>query len=41
MVEDGRKREGEWFRANEKQLLEAARVARAKREAERAGAEQE
>ena len=41
MVEDERKREDEWFRANEKQLLEAARVARAKREAERAGAEQE
>ena len=39
MVEDDRAREDEWFRANEQQLLEQARVARAKREAERAGAE--
>jgi hypothetical protein len=40
-MEDERKREDEWFRANEKQMLEAARLARAKREAERSGAEQE
>ena len=41
MVEDERKREDEWFRANEKRLLDEARVAREKREAERAGALQE
>lgn len=41
MVHDQGKREDEWFRANEKQLMEAARVARTKREAERAGAEKE
>jgi Transcription factor zinc-finger len=35
-VEDDRRREDEWFRENEKQLLEAARVARERRERERA-----
>jgi hypothetical protein len=35
-VEEDRKREDEWFRQNEKQLLEAAKLARAKREKERA-----
>ena len=41
VVEDERKREDEWFLANEKQLLEAARLAREKREAERSGAEKD
>lgn len=36
MKEDDRRREDEWFRENEKQLLEAARVARERRERERA-----
>ena len=36
MVEDDRGREDQWFRENERQLLEAARIAREKREAERA-----
>jgi hypothetical protein len=40
VVEDERKREDEWFLANERQLLETARLAREKREVERAGAEQ-
>ena len=40
MVEDDRQRENEWFRENERQLLEAARVAREKREKERAAQEQ-
>jgi len=36
LKEDDRpRREDEWFRQNEKQLLETARVAREKREAER------
>jgi hypothetical protein len=35
-VEDERGREDQWFRDNERQLLEAARVAREKREKERA-----
>ena len=35
-MEDDRKREDEWFRENEKQLLEAARLARERREKERA-----
>ena len=35
-MEDDRRREDDWFRQNEKQLLEAARVAREKREKERA-----
>lgn len=39
MVESDRSREDEWFRKNEKEILEAARVAREKREAERAAAE--
>lgn len=39
MVEDDRSREDEWFRQNEKQLLDAAREARLKREAERGAAE--
>ena len=34
-MEDDRRREDEWFRQNEKQILEAARVARQKREHER------
>jgi hypothetical protein len=38
--ESDRRRENEWFLKNEKQLLEAARVAREKREAERAAHEQ-
>jgi uncharacterized protein len=38
-LEEDRKREDEWFRQNEKQLLEAARVAREKREQERAAQE--
>jgi hypothetical protein len=41
VVEDDRKGEDEWFRRNEEQLLEQARVAREKREAERAAAEKE
>jgi len=41
VVEDERKREDEWFLANEKQLLETARLAREKREAERSGAEKD
>jgi acetyl-CoA carboxylase beta subunit len=36
---DGR-REDQWFRKNEKELLEAARIAREKREAERASQHQ-
>jgi len=35
-VEDDRSREDDWFRENERQLLEVARVAREKRERERA-----
>jgi uncharacterized protein len=38
-VEEDRRREDDWFRQNEKQLLEAARVAREKRERERAAQE--
>jgi uncharacterized protein len=38
-LEDDRRRADEWFRENEQQLLEAARVAREKRE--KARAEQE
>jgi len=38
-VQDDHRREDEWFRENEKQLLEAARVARARREQERADKE--
>jgi len=38
-VEDDKRREDEWFRENEKQLLEAARLARARREKERADKE--
>jgi hypothetical protein len=38
-VEQDRRREDEWFRQNEQQLLEAARTARLKREQERAGRE--
>lgn len=40
-MEDDRRSEDDWFRKNEKQLLEAARVAREKREAERARQETE
>ena len=39
MDEVDRRREDEWFLANEKQLLEAARLARQKREEERASRE--
>jgi hypothetical protein len=38
-VEDDRRREDDWFRQNERQLLEAARAAREKREKERAALE--
>jgi uncharacterized protein len=38
-LEEDRRREDDWFRQNEKQLLEAARVAREKREKERAALE--
>ena len=34
-MEDDHRREDDWFRQNEKQLLEGARVAREKRELER------
>ena len=36
-----RSREDEWFRQNEKELLEAARIARLKRQGEREAAEKE
>jgi len=36
VVEQDRKREDEWFLANEKRLLEGARIEREKREKERA-----
>jgi hypothetical protein len=39
-VEEDRRREDDWFRQNEQQLIEAARQAREKRERERAEAEQ-
>ena len=39
MTEADRKREDEWFLKNEQQLLEAARAARLKRQAEREAAE--
>jgi hypothetical protein len=35
-LEEDRKREDEWFRANERKLIEEAREARARREKERA-----
>ena len=35
-MQDDHRREDEWFRENEKQLLEAARLARERRERERA-----
>jgi ribosomal protein L32 len=38
-VEEERGREDQWFRENEKQLLEAAHVAREKREKERSAQE--
>jgi ribosomal protein L37AE/L43A len=38
-LEEDHRREDEWFRENEKQLLEAARLARARREKERADKE--
>jgi uncharacterized protein len=38
--ESGSRREDQWFLENEKQLMEAARIAREKRERERAGQEQ-
>ena len=40
MDETGSEREDDWFRENEKELLEEARVAREKREAERAAQEE-
>ena len=40
MVEQERGREDDWFLKNERQLLEAAKVAREKREQERAAREQ-
>ena len=40
-MEEDRRREDDWFRQNEKQLLEVARVAREKREKERAAAEKD
>ncbi len=39
MVEQDRKREDEWFLQNERQLLDAARIARLKREQERSASE--
>jgi hypothetical protein len=39
LVDSDRTREDEWFRKNEKEILEAARVAREKREAERTALE--
>ena len=41
MDEHDSKREDEWFRENEKELLESARIAREKREQERAAQEAE
>lgn len=41
MVEIDRSREDDWFRQNEKELMQAAREAREKRERERAALEQE
>ena len=41
MVEQDKRREDEWFRANEKKLLETARIEREKREKERAAQEAE
>ena len=41
MDENEGKREDQWFRENEKQLLETARIAREKRERERAALEAE
>ena len=38
-MQDDHRREDEWFRENEKQLLEAARAGRARRERERADEE--
>ena len=38
-MDEDRRREDEWFRQNEKQLLESARLARQKREQERAAGE--
>ena len=40
-MEQDRRREDEWFRANEAKLIEEARVAREKREKERAAREAE
>jgi len=41
VVEQDKRREDDWFRENEKQILEAAREARLKREKERAALEKE
>ena len=41
MNQGDRSREDDWFRQNEKDLLEAARIARAKRQSEREAAEKE
>jgi hypothetical protein len=40
-VDEDRRREDEWFRANERKLIEEARQARLKREQERAAREAE
>ena len=40
MVEQDKRSEDDWFRKNEKEMIEAARVAREKREKERAEHEQ-
>ncbi len=40
-MSDDRRREDDWFQRNEKQMLEAARAAREKREKERAALERE
>lgn len=39
-MDEDRRREDDWFRENERHLLEAARVAREKRELERSAQEQ-
>lgn len=41
MVEQDKRREDDWFRENERHLLEAAKTAREKREKERAAKEAE
>ena len=41
MIEQDKTREDDWFRKNEKELIDAAQVARQKREKERAALEKE